>query len=183
MSARACVGGITMIGKRSRLAAVLATAAALSLPATPAFAQSWGWGGGGDWGHHRRSHVDAGDVLAGILIIGGIAAIASAASSKKRDRRDDNRPDYPGDRTSGYGNDNDQQWNQQGQQNGGVDSAVNRCLGEVSRGSNRGSSVESINRDGEGWQVQGRTGAGAEFSCSVDGNGQIRNVQVDGRAY
>ena len=177
-----------MMSKKSRLAAVLASAAALSLSATPAAAQSWGWGGG-NWGHHHRDRVDAGDVLAGILIIGGIAAIASAASSKKRDRldrRDDNRPDYPGDRTSGYGgygNDNDQQWQQQGQQNGGVDSAVSRCLGEVSRGSNRGASVESINRDGDGWRVQGRTGAGAEFSCAVGGNGQIRNVQVDGRAY
>ena len=177
-----------MTGKASHLAAVLASAAALSLSATPAAAQSWGWGGG-NWGHHHRDRVDAGDVLAGILIIGGIAAIASAASSKKRDRRDrrdDNRPDYPGDRTSGYGgygNDNDQQWPQQGQQNGGVDSAVSRCTSEVSRGSARGTSVESINRDGDGWRVQGRTGAGAEFSCSVGGNGQIRNVQVDGRAY
>ena len=165
-----------MIANKSRFAAVLASAAALSLSASPALAQ--GWGGGG-WGHHHRDRVDAGDVIAGILIIGGIAAIASAASSKKRDRRDDNRPDYPGDRTSGYGNDNDQQW----QQNVGVDSAVNRCTSEVSRGSNRGPSVESINRDGDGWRVQGRTGEGAEFSCSVDGNGRVRNVQVDGRAY
>ena len=177
-----------MTTKKSRLAAVLASAAALSLSATPAFAQSWGWGGG-NWGHHHRDRVDAGDVLAGILIIGGIAAIASAASSKKRDRRDrrdDNRPDYPGDRTSGYGgygNDNDQQWPQQGQQNGGVDSAVARCTSEVSRGADRNTSVESINRDGDGWRVQGRTGEGKAFLCSVDGNGQIRTVQVDGRAY
>ena len=167
-----------MIGKKSHLAAVLASAAALSLSATPAFAQSWGWGGG-NWGHHHRDQVDAGDVLAGILIIGGIAAIVSAASSKKRDRRDNDRPDYPGDRASGYGNDNDQQW----QQNAGVDSAVGRCTKEVSRGSNHGTSVASINRDGDGWRVQGRTGEGAEFTCSVDGNGQIRNVQVGGRAY
>ena len=169
-----------MIGKKSPLAAVLASAAALSLSATPALAQGWGWGGGG-WGHHHRDRVDAGDVLAGILIIGGIAAIASAASSKKRDRRNDDRPDYPGDRTNGYGNgnDNDQQW----QQNGGVESAVNHCTAEVSRGSNRGTSVESINRDGDGWRVQGRTGAGADFTCSADGSGQIRNVQVGGRVY
>ena len=173
-----------MIGKNSRLAAVLASAAALSLSATPAMAQGWGWGGG-NWGHHHRDRVDAGDVLAGILIIGGIAAIASAASNKKRDRREEDRPyrgDYPRERSAGYGNDNDQQWNQQGQQNAGVDSAVNRCTNEVARGSNRGTTVESINRDGDGWRVQGRTGDGSDFNCSVDGNGQIRNVQVDGRA-
>lgn len=174
-----------MIGMKSRLAAMLASAAALSLSATPALAQ--GWGGG--WGHHRhRDRVDAGDVLAGILIIGGIAAIASAASSHKgdrsEDRRDDERPEYPRDRAANYGgNDNDRQWEQNAPQNIGVDSAVSRCVGEVSHGSNRGTSVESINRDGDGWRVQGQTGEGAYFTCSVDGSGQIRNVQVDDRAH
>lgn len=168
-----------MNGKKLRFAAILGAAAACSLMASPAMARDWGWGG--DWGHHR-SRVDVGDVLTGILIIGGIAAIANAASKNKRDRRDDDRRypgDYPRDRANGYGNDNDQQW----QQNGGVDDAVNRCTSEVSRGSERTASAESINRDGEGWRVQGRTGAGTEFTCSVDGNGRIRNVQVDGRAY
>lgn len=172
-----------MNGKKLRFAAILGAAAACSLMASPAMARDWGWGSdrGSDWGHHR-SRVDVGDVLTGILIIGGIAAIANAASKNKRDRRDDDRRypgDYPRDRANGYGNDNDQQW----QQNGGVDDAVNRCTSEVSRGSERTASAESINRDGEGWRVQGRTGAGTEFTCSVDGNGRIRNVQVDGRAY
>ena len=174
-----------MTGRKSRFTAALASAAVFSLAASPAFAQGWGGGWnsdwGGDWGHHRN-HVDAGDVLAGILIIGGIAAIASAASKNKRDRRDDDRRypgDYPRERSNGYGNDNDQQW----QQNGGVDNAVNRCTSEVSRGSDRGTTVESINRDGDGWRVEGRTGAGGAFTCSVDGNGRIRNVQVDGHAY
>jgi hypothetical protein len=171
-----------MLNRNSRIAAALAASAVASLAATPAAAQGWGWGGG--WGgHHHRSHVDAGDIIAGVLIIGGIAAIASAASKGKRDRdrRDDEyRGDYPRERQGNYsGNENDQQW----QQNGGVDSAVNRCSNEVSRGSGRGVNVETINRDGDGWRVSGRTGDGADFSCSVDGSGQIRNVQVGGRAY
>ena len=175
-----------MTVKRSRIAATLASAAAFCMGASPALAQGWdgGWDG---WGHHHDRRVDAGDVLAGILIIGGIAAIASAVNSKSRDsRRDDRRDDrrdqngrYPGDRTAGYGNDNDQQW----RQGSGIDSAVERCSNEVSRGSGRVQAVDSINRDGDGWRVQGRTGNGQQFTCSVDGNGQIRNVQVDGRAY
>jgi len=167
-----------MIDKTSRFAAAVAIAAAASLAATPAAAQ--GWGGG--WGGHRHhDHIDAGDVIAGVLIIGGIAAIASAVSKNKRDNRDDGyHGDYPRVRQGGnYGNDNDQQW----QQNGSVDSAVNRCSNEVSRGSDRKVSVETINRDGDGWRVEGRTGEGGSFTCSVDGSGQIRNVQVDGRAY
>ena len=169
-----------MIHRKTRIAAALAATAAASLAATPAAAQGWGWGGG--WGGHRhRDHIDAGDVIAGVLIIGGIAAIASAASKSKRNRRDDDyRGDYPRERQGGYsGNDNDQQW----QQNGSVDGAVNRCSNEVTRGSGRNVSVETINRDGDGWRIAGRTGEGAEFICSVDGSGQIRNVQVGGRAY
>jgi hypothetical protein len=175
-----------MTGKKSRFTAVVASAVAFSMAASPALAQNWGggWDGGwsgGDWGHHRN-RVDAGDVLTGILIIGTFAEIASAASQNKRDRRADDRRypgGYPRERSNGYGTNNDQQW----QQNGGVDSAVNRCTSEVSRGSDRSATVDSINRDGDGWRVQGRTGAGGEFTCSVDGNGRIRNVQVDGRAY
>ena len=66
-----------------RIGAGLASAAALSLAATPALARDWGWGG-----HHRhRDRVDAGDIIAGVLILGGIAAIASAASRYSRSRR------------------------------------------------------------------------------------------------
>ena len=173
-----------MTVNRSRIAAGLASAAAFCMAASPAMAQSWGgWGGGwnGGWGRHDR--VDAGDVLTGILVIGGIAAIASAIKSKERTRRGDRGDNYPRERNGGYGNDygndNDQQW----QQGSGIESAVDRCSNEVSRGSGRVQAVESIDRDGDGWRVQGRTAAGKSFSCSVDGGGQIRNVQVDGRAY
>lgn len=171
-----------MINRNSRIAAALAASAVASLAATPAAAQGWGWGGG--WGGLRHhDHIDAGDVIAGVLIIGGIAAIASAASKGKRDRdrRDEEyRGDYPREGQRGYyGNDGGQQW----QQNGSVDSAVNRCSNEVARGSGSSVSVETINRDGDGWRVSGRTGEGADFTCAVDGSGQIRNVQVGGRAY
>ncbi len=165
-----------MIYRKSRIASALALASVASLAATPAAAQGWGWGG-----HRHHDHIDAGDVIAGVLIIGGIAAIASAASKGKRDRRDDDRRgDYPREDQRGYyGNDGGQQW----QQNGSVDSAVNRCSNEVSRGSGRSVDVQSINRDGDGWRIDGRTGDGANFTCAIDGSGQIRNVQVDGRAY
>ena len=173
-----------MTVNRSRIAAGLASAAAFCMAASPAMAQSWGgWGGGwnGGWGRHDR--VDAGDVLTGILVIGGIAAIASAIKSEERNRRGERGDGHPRERNSGYGNDygngNDQQW----QQGSGIDSAVDRCSNEVSRGTGRVQAVESINRDGDGWRVQGRTAAGKSFSCSVDGSGQIRNVQVDGHAY
>lgn len=73
---------------KGTIATVAAGAMALA-SATPAFAD-------------RRDHdgVSAGDVIAGALIIGGIAAVASAASNNN-DRYD---RDYRYDR-AGYGND------------------------------------------------------------------------------
>lgn len=61
-------------------AALMATTGAMLVTALPADARSY-----------RRHHdgIDAGDVIAGALIIGGIAAVASAASSSSRDRYDD----------------------------------------------------------------------------------------------
>lgn len=49
--------------------------------------RGWGRGGWGrrGWRGHRRG-VRAGDVLAGVAILGGIAAIASAANNRRRDR-------------------------------------------------------------------------------------------------
>ncbi|MFM5924381.1 MAG: hypothetical protein ACKOPG_09365 [Novosphingobium sp.] len=158
--------------------------------ATPAMAQSWGggWGGwGGGWGggyrHHDRG-VDAGDVIAGILIIGGIAAIASAASSNSKNKRYERR-DYP-QRNDDYGRDysressRDDRPEWQGSASD-INGAISRCLDSVSRGSGRGEQVDRVERDGDGWRVAGRNGQGESFVCSVDRDGRIRNVDVAGR--
>jgi len=182
-----------MTRKTSRFAAVLASAAALSMTATPAMAQGWG-GGWGGWGrHYHRDRVDAGDVLTGILIIGGIAAIASAASkADKRDRdrrRDDDRryPDeqYRSDSNAGYGQDNRPEWrgNDRASAGSGIDDAVNACIDEVARGSARVDGVDTVNREGQGWRVQGRTIKGGDFVCSVDQSGRVSEISVDGKAY
>ena len=172
------------MGKISRSAAVLASAAAFSMTASPVMARDWGWGG---WGHHRhRDRVDAGDVLAGILIIGGIAAVASAASKanknkqRERDYRypDDNYPQQRERDGGNYADDDRPVWNE----SGGINEAIDRCREEVSRGSTKIDEVDAVNREGDGWRVQGRTSGGGNFSCTIDGDGRIRNVNIDGRA-
>jgi hypothetical protein len=40
------------------------------------------------WGHHHHDDVDAGDVVAGVALVGGIAAIASAIKNGNRERQD-----------------------------------------------------------------------------------------------
>lgn len=171
--------------KTTGFRSLLLSAAALSMVATPALANhNWGWGG-----RHHRDRVDAGDVLTGILIIGGIAAIASAASSnnkKKRDRyerRDESYPDQRDQRD--YSREDDRpewQGQQRGEAGGDINGAINRCMNEVSRGSSRVRDVDSVAREGDGWRVMGSMTTGSSFSCAVDRDGRIRNVNIDGRA-
>jgi hypothetical protein len=178
--------------KASRTAALFASAAALSLLATPALAQrGWGGGyGGGGWGH--RDHDDTGAwVVGGIIGIGMIAAIASAASKSDKNRRARDRDyDYRDDdtyrnddyRNNGYRGDNTYRDNRYGSSNRGIDGAVDTCVGEVERGSTRVDTVDQVGRDGDGWRITGRVSGGRSFDCAVDGGGRIRSVTVDGSA-
>lgn len=147
-------------------------------------AQDRGWGGGG-WGNGgwggRRHHdgIDGGDVLAGVLVIGAIAAIASSASKAKRDKEIAQGRDYD-DRYSTPPR------SEAGQSDWGrsrsIDYAVDTCVGEVERGSTRVDTVDGIDREGQGWRVSGRTRNGDPFACTVDGEGRVRGMSVNGAA-
>ncbi|MCW1430005.1 hypothetical protein [Novosphingobium sp. JCM 18896] len=168
---------------RSRTAAALAAAAALSLSATPAMARGWNR-------HHDRGGLDAGDVFGGLLIIGGVAAIASAVSKSNKDRQARDNANYPdqaryydqyyrdarGDEAADYGRDDYRAPPASSWRSGvSVDAAVDACVGEVERDRSI-ESVDSVNRESEGWRVSGRVRDGGDFSCSVDGSGRVRNV-------
>lgn len=132
--------------------------------------------------YHRRYRryrrgVDAGDVLAGVLIIGGIAAIANAASKNSRDRDERYRdrdyryrePDYR-DRRDERRYDDPR----------GIDGAVSRCLSEIERDV-RVDQVDSVRRTGEGWQVDGRLYNGDVFTCRIGNDGRIDGIDFNGR--
>lgn len=179
-----------MTRKVSYSAAALSIAAALSMAATPALARDRGGNWGGGWGRHH-DRIDAGDIFAGVLILGGIAAIASAASSsnkakRERQRNEDYRyPDqsYPQrDSSTGYGNDNRPSYDEARGATRGLDSAVNRCASEIERGDRRIDVIETVARDGDGWRVAGRVTSGGSFACTVDRDGRVSNVNLDGRA-
>lgn len=129
------------------------------------------------WRRYRhRDRIDAGDVLAGVLIIGGIAAIANAASNSSRDR------DYRDDR---YRNDyrhrssDDRAYYRRGDSRytsgSGIDNAVNMCVGAIERDVRVGS-VDSVDRDASGWLVTGTIYNGDGFSCRIDGNGRVDGI-------
>lgn len=170
-----------------RFAAAGACVAAISLVATPVAAlelprsapaiyqvdKANGWGRR----YHHHDRIDAGDVLAGVLILGGIAAIASAASkSKQREANYPAPPPYPqqdrqGYRDNGYGYPSDGR---------GLDDAVSMCVDQVERGRDRVGSVDSANRTAEGWTVSGALEGGAGFTCRIDNEGRIRALDIGG---
>lgn len=207
-----------MVGSFSRSAAALSLMAAASMVATPALAResyypvvmksaaahdvtggiAWskdsdvardhGWNG--SWGGRRhRDGVSAGDIFAGVLILGGIAAVASAASKNNQQRRaqeiprdyryPDRAEDSAGYRRDDYRrDDNRSNWGE----TGGINSAVDNCVSAVERGRNRVSSVDTVNRDGDGWRVSGEVDGGRDFACSIERSGEVRSVTVNGRS-
>ena len=135
------------------------------------------------WGHrhqHRRGGIDAGDILAGAVIIGGIYAIAKAAERAERDRRQDPYPDdrrfpdetpYEEDREASLYDSNL------------IDRIVDNCVVAVERRAGRDarvSAIDSVRRDGAGWNVEGDLDQrnDREFLCGTDEAGRVEYVQL-----
>jgi hypothetical protein len=127
--------------------ALLAAGAASLAVSVPAQARH------GDWG--RGDGIDAGDVIAGALIIGGIAAVASAVSDNDG---------YRGDRYRGRGYGRGYGYNDggNGYYNNGYGSrqAVDQCVRAARRAAGGGwarvTDVTSINRIRGGYEIRGR---------------------------
>lgn len=126
---------------------------------------------------YRRNRIDGGDVLAGVLILGGIAAVASAASRNNERRRYEERTRYEDRRYDDRRYDDRRDTRRS---NGtGLDSAVSQCLAEIERDA-RVESVDGASRVSSGWIVSGTLYNGTGFSCQIDNNGRISNVDYGG---
>lgn len=166
-----------------RISALVLTAAALATGLLPVAAQArpdWGgrnWGGRG-W-HRDRGGIDGGDVLAGVLILGGIAAIASAASNAERKRNrdmDDYRyrqgdEDLRDDTARGSTGD----WSRNGGAGRAVRSlndAVDACATEAGR-TGEVEDIDDAIRQGSDFRVSGTLRNGDRFSCDVSPQGGV----------
>ncbi|WP_299193195.1 hypothetical protein [uncultured Erythrobacter sp.] len=118
--------------------------------ATPAMADDRG---------HRDRGIDAGDVIAGAVIIGGLAALAGAFDNDdRRDRRYRDR-DYRG---NGYDGNRGYRGNQG--YRGGAERAVQRCIRRAERQARRFggwryadvTEIRDIDRTRYGFRVRGR---------------------------
>lgn len=115
---------------------------------------------------YRRNRVDAGDIIAGALILGGIAAVASAAN--RENDRDYRR--YPDPRSSSpYAPDSAR----------GIDRAVSMCVREIERDV-RVAQVDGVDRTGEGWRVTGQLYNGDGFACRIGNDGRIDDIDYSG---
>ena len=161
---------------------LLATpAAAVDLP-RPAAAQAYDGDALNAERHRRwrrdRNDIDAGDVVAGVVILGAIAAIAGAAKNRRdRGPYGDRYPQRDGDygyRTPGGYERSDSR---------GIDRAVDMCVGEVERSSERVGSVDSATRSGEGWHISGELEDGTAYSCTIGNDGRISDVNLGSYGY
>jgi hypothetical protein len=182
---------------KSKLAAATAVVAAFSLAAMPAAAaqlprvpgQAMPWnpdalnveGHGHHGGHHGGWDdddwdVDGDDVLAGVLILGGIAAISAIANSGRHRQESYPEPDsasYP-DPDSSY----QAPAREDTYRSGGMAQAVDVCVSEVEASRGPVGSVDRASRSGEGWYVAGELDGGAPFACWLDGSGQVSNIRA-----
>ena len=176
-----------MIGKFARATIAVAGMATALLPLAAEAQARPGWGGGRHWRGDRG--IDGGDVLAGLLIIGGIAAIASAASkSNKRDvPRDSDYPDRDyrdqdyryRDEQVPYNGPAQDDWRQNNGQGGAapgaarnINDAVDRCVEEASR-KGEVDDVFDAARAGRGFRISGTFRNGDTFSCDMNGQGGV----------
>ena len=118
-----------------------AAAAAMAVSATPAMAK-----------HRDKDKVSAGEVIAGVAILGGIAAILS--SGNNRDRRYDN--DYRYGRNDRYNRNRHGDYRRNNSRR-----AVNKCIRRAERRAGRNgyakvTDIRDIDRTRYGYRIKGR---------------------------
>lgn len=129
--------------------------------------------------HHRwyrRNRVDAGDVIGGLLVIGTIAAVASAASKASRNDRYRDR-DY---RYRDYRSDYRRPYDSRFGESRGLQNAADMCAREVDRARQVGS-VDGVVRSAQGWEVTGSLRTGEPFTCRIGNDGRIETIDYGRR--
>lgn len=167
-------------GKSARLALGAVAATALTaMSVTPAAARD----------HRDRDGISAGEVIAGAVVIGGIAALAGAFDG------DRDRYDYRYDRGERW--DRGDRWERGGGWGVSPRLAVDRCVRAAENQARRFGGyryadvidVRDIDRTRDGFRVRGRIDVGGgwdrrgsdrgSFSCFIDGRGAPQ-VDFDG---
>ena len=165
-----------------------ATAGAMVMSATPAMARDRY--DDNDGISAGEIIISAGEIIAGAVVLGGLAAILSSGSNRY-DRYDDRYRGRYNDPRYGYGYDYNRYGNSR--------SAVSQCVNAVERGSRRYgrtdvTEVTDIDRKRDGYKVKGRVvvrdgyagrwGRGGyydrgKFTCDIR-YGRVQNIKFSG---
>lgn len=138
--------------------------------------------------HHHRDRVDGGDILAGIVLIGAIAAIAGSGKKERaRDREwreeDARNPPYP-DQDYRAAPDTNQGGRWVPGSNSAETRAVDACSwaaeGELGNQARVGQ-IDAVTSDGDGWRVTGNVAAPEtmprDFACNYR-SGRVTEVSL-----
>ena len=187
-----------MAFRQSTFASAAAMAAALSMAATPAaaaelpravqgYAPTYGQVQPGAveeanqyrrYRHrrHRNRGIDTGDVIAGVVVLGALAAIIGSSRSRDRDR---DRDRYEERREQArYDQRDDRNYDSRG-----IENAVDMCIDQVERSDDRVDSVHEARRATDGWRVAGTLADGSGWDCWIDNDGRIRSIDFSGAGY
>lgn len=174
--------------KLTKAAIGAATAGAMLMSAAPAAARD----------RYDRDGISAGEIIAGAVVIGGLAAILSSGDNDRYDRYDRYNDRY-NDRYRGGYNDPRYGYGYDYNRYGNSRSAVSQCVNAVERGSSRYgrtdvTEVTGIDRKRDGYKVKGRVvvrdgyggrwGRGGyydkgKFSCDIR-YGRVQNIRFSG---
>lgn len=173
------------------LVGTVAAGAMAATAVSPAFARD-----------HGHDGISAGEVIAGALIIGGIAAVAASASNNSRDRSGYRDRDYrhdDGRYDDDYRRGSDYRYDRAGYGRGGSRRAVETCVRAAERDASRWTrgradvtQVTGINRNRGGFTVYGRIAVDdrsngwrdrgydtGRFTCDVR-FGRVDNIDFSG---
>jgi hypothetical protein len=132
-------------------------------------------------------------VIAGAVILGGIAAILSSSGNKDRNYRDRNYRGYDNDYNRGY--DRNNRYNHNGYNNGNGRRAIERCVQAAERDARRGgyryanvTEIRDVDNTRYGWRVKGRIevqgargyrGDSGKFTCDLS-RGRVVDLDFRG---
>lgn len=150
----------------------LAAGAMLTATAVPAAAQYRG-----DRYDRDRDGISAGEVIAGAVVLGGLAAILSSGNNDRYDDRYDNRYNNNGYDYRRYGNSR---------------AAVNQCVSAVQQrygyrgGGARVDQITRIDRNSKGYKIEGRISVNDRNGYGYGNRGDRRGYgdnRYRGRGY
>lgn len=163
------------------MTAASASAVELPRPAGPAAAQAYDADANSAenrrWRHRHRDGIDGGDILAGVLILGGIAAVASAVENNNDRDYPPPPPPPPGGYEGGY---DSRGGVSRDYGSSGLDRAADICADAVERTMEPVDRIESVRRGPTGWEVEGTLRDGSGFGCTIGNDGRIEDVRTDG---